>query len=259
VGVLNAFEVLEEVAPSTSPLAARLSDWLDGVSLANGGLPFALPGTDGPGSAPPWTGVDHSRSSLHITSACLRGRSPGRGARSGRRRAPLARPSDRLLPAGQERGRRRPTRAPRLLARARPSPASAALGGGGRRRPGSPSRRAAGGRRMGRPLQGLLAGGGARLARRCDGTRLEDPRGARAPRSRGGWSRPPEPLELSGTDLRHITRGKPGGSPAPCGHGRGVAMGAGRSAPARRRARGRRRPAAPAPGSLRRRGRRAAP
>jgi hypothetical protein len=69
VGALHAFEVLEEVAASTSPLAARLCDWLDGVSLADGGLPFALPGADGAGSAPPWTGVDHSRSSLHITSA----------------------------------------------------------------------------------------------------------------------------------------------------------------------------------------------
>ena len=60
VGVLNAFEVLEEVAPSTSPLAARLSDWLDGVSLANGGLPFALPGTDGPGSATDYCQQDKS-------------------------------------------------------------------------------------------------------------------------------------------------------------------------------------------------------
>jgi hypothetical protein len=69
VGALHAFEVLEEVAPSRNPLAARLCDWLEGVSLPDGGLPFALPGADAPGSAPPWTGVDHSRSSLHITSA----------------------------------------------------------------------------------------------------------------------------------------------------------------------------------------------
>ena len=69
VGALNAFEILEEVGPATSPLAGGLCDWLDGVSLADGGLPFALPGADAPGSAPPWTGVDHSRSSLHITSA----------------------------------------------------------------------------------------------------------------------------------------------------------------------------------------------
>jgi hypothetical protein len=69
VGALHAFEVLEEIAPSTSLLAARLCDWLESVSLADGGLPFALPGADGPGSAPHWAGADHSRSSLHITSA----------------------------------------------------------------------------------------------------------------------------------------------------------------------------------------------
>jgi hypothetical protein len=69
VGALHAFEVLEEIAPSTSPLAARLCDWLESVSLADGGLPFALPGADGPGSAPHWAGSDPSRSSLHITSA----------------------------------------------------------------------------------------------------------------------------------------------------------------------------------------------
>jgi hypothetical protein len=68
-GALHAFEVLEEIAPVTSPLAVRLCDWLESVSLADGGLPFALPGAAGPGSAPWWAGADHSRSSLHITSA----------------------------------------------------------------------------------------------------------------------------------------------------------------------------------------------
>jgi hypothetical protein len=66
---LHAFEVFEEIAPSTSPAAARLCDWLDSVSLADGGLPFALAGASGPGSAPHWAGADPSRSSLHITSA----------------------------------------------------------------------------------------------------------------------------------------------------------------------------------------------
>jgi hypothetical protein len=69
VGALHAFEVLEEIAPSTNPLAATLCDWLEAVSLADGGLPFALPGARGPGSAPHWARADHSRSSLHITSA----------------------------------------------------------------------------------------------------------------------------------------------------------------------------------------------
>jgi hypothetical protein len=68
-GALHALEFLEEVAPLTSPLAGPLSDWLESVSLADGGLPFALPGADGPGSAPHWAGVDPARSSLHITSA----------------------------------------------------------------------------------------------------------------------------------------------------------------------------------------------
>jgi hypothetical protein len=68
-GALHAFEVLEEIAPATSPLAVRLCDWLESVSLADGGLPFALPGAAGPGSAPWWASADHSRSSLHITSA----------------------------------------------------------------------------------------------------------------------------------------------------------------------------------------------
>jgi len=69
VGALHAFEVLEEIAPETTPLAARLCDWLASVSLPDGGLPFALPGAAGPGSAPHWAGADHTRSSLHITSA----------------------------------------------------------------------------------------------------------------------------------------------------------------------------------------------
>jgi hypothetical protein len=68
VGALHAFELLEEIAPATSPLAAPLCDWLDSVSLADGGLPFALPGADGPGSAPHWAAADHSRSSLLSTS-----------------------------------------------------------------------------------------------------------------------------------------------------------------------------------------------
>lgn len=37
VGAVHAFEVLEEIAPSTSPLAARLCDWLESVSLPDGG------------------------------------------------------------------------------------------------------------------------------------------------------------------------------------------------------------------------------
>ncbi len=69
VGAMHAFEVLEEVAPATSPLAGALCDWLEAVTLADGGLPFALAGADDPGSAPWWAAADPNASSLHITSA----------------------------------------------------------------------------------------------------------------------------------------------------------------------------------------------
>src|SRR5262245_19223458 len=39
---LHAFETFEEVAPVTSPHAAVLCDWLDSVTLPDGGLPLAL-------------------------------------------------------------------------------------------------------------------------------------------------------------------------------------------------------------------------
>jgi hypothetical protein len=68
-GALHAFEVLEEITPATSPFSAQLCDWLQSVTLEDGGLPFALEGAAGPGSAPFWAGADHRRSSLHITSA----------------------------------------------------------------------------------------------------------------------------------------------------------------------------------------------
>jgi hypothetical protein len=71
VGALHAFEVLADVAPATSPLAGALCDWLDAATLADGGLPFAVAGAGGPGTAPWWAGADPSASSLHITSAVL--------------------------------------------------------------------------------------------------------------------------------------------------------------------------------------------
>src|SRR6478752_9744491 len=39
----HAFEVFEDAAPATSPHAVALCDWLDSVTLEDGGLPFALP------------------------------------------------------------------------------------------------------------------------------------------------------------------------------------------------------------------------
>jgi hypothetical protein len=67
VGALHAFEVLEEIAPATSPLAARLCDWLGEISLPGGGLPFVLPGAGFAGSSPVWSTADPSLPSLHLT------------------------------------------------------------------------------------------------------------------------------------------------------------------------------------------------
>lgn len=68
-GALHAFEVLEEIAPVTVPQTGALCDWLESISLPDGGIPFALPVTDPSGCAPWWIGADSSTSSLHITCA----------------------------------------------------------------------------------------------------------------------------------------------------------------------------------------------
>jgi hypothetical protein len=68
-GALHAFEVLEDIAPETSPVAVRLCDWLGSVSFDDGWLPFAFAIEDGAGSAPFWAGADPSEPSLFITSA----------------------------------------------------------------------------------------------------------------------------------------------------------------------------------------------
>jgi hypothetical protein len=70
-GALHAFEAFAEVAPATSPRAAELCDWLAAASLADGGLPFALPIADAAGCAPFWAEADATVSSLHITSAVV--------------------------------------------------------------------------------------------------------------------------------------------------------------------------------------------
>jgi hypothetical protein len=67
-GALHAFEVLAAVAPLTSPMAVELCEWLESVTLPDGGLPFALGGA-GSESSPVWTGADTSTSSLHMTTA----------------------------------------------------------------------------------------------------------------------------------------------------------------------------------------------
>jgi hypothetical protein len=68
-GALHAFEIIEEVAPATSPRAGELCDWLATVTLPDGGLPFVLPIDDPTGSSPVWTEADTTTSSLQITSA----------------------------------------------------------------------------------------------------------------------------------------------------------------------------------------------
>ena len=71
VAALHAFEVFEEVAPSTSPLAVGLLDWLDGIAVDDGALPFALPGGATAGSAPMWGTSDTQFPSLHMTCVVL--------------------------------------------------------------------------------------------------------------------------------------------------------------------------------------------
>jgi hypothetical protein len=64
---LHAFEVFAEIAPETAPEAAQLCDWLESISLPDGGLPFALPIADASGCAPFWADADPNEFSLQIT------------------------------------------------------------------------------------------------------------------------------------------------------------------------------------------------
>jgi hypothetical protein len=64
---LHAFEVFAEIEPATSPRASALCDWLESASLADGGLPFALPVSDPAGTATWWLQADPRTSSLQIT------------------------------------------------------------------------------------------------------------------------------------------------------------------------------------------------
>lgn len=71
VAALHAFEVFEEVAPVTSPLAVSLLDWLDAVAFEAGAIPFARPGGASAGSAPMWATSDTGSPSLHMTCVVL--------------------------------------------------------------------------------------------------------------------------------------------------------------------------------------------
>ncbi|GAA1583826.1 hypothetical protein GCM10009678_78100 [Actinomadura kijaniata] len=64
---LHAFEALVDVAPATTPRAVELCDWLESVTLPDGGLPFALPLTVTAATAPWWQGADPDASALQIT------------------------------------------------------------------------------------------------------------------------------------------------------------------------------------------------
>src|SRR3954465_2098414 len=66
-GALHALEAMADAAPATTARARELCDWLASVTLADGGLPFALPVADPAGVAPFWAQADPTRSSLQIT------------------------------------------------------------------------------------------------------------------------------------------------------------------------------------------------
>ncbi len=64
---LHAFEVFEDVAPVTSPRAVELCDWLETVTLPDGGVPFAVPVESAAACAPFWANADPNNSSLQIS------------------------------------------------------------------------------------------------------------------------------------------------------------------------------------------------
>ncbi|HZG02882.1 MAG TPA: hypothetical protein VE546_04805 [Streptomyces sp.] len=68
-GAQHALEAIADAGPATSPHTAALLDWLDSVTLPDGGLPFALPIDNPVACAPFWVQADPSESSLQITAA----------------------------------------------------------------------------------------------------------------------------------------------------------------------------------------------
>jgi hypothetical protein len=66
-GALHAFEAFADVVPVVSSRARELCDWLDGVTLSDGGLPFGLRVPDPAACAPFWASADGTESSLQIT------------------------------------------------------------------------------------------------------------------------------------------------------------------------------------------------
>lgn len=68
-GALHALEAMADAAPTPSPHAGALLDWLHSVTRPDGGLAFALPIEDPTGCAPFWVAADPDESSLQITAA----------------------------------------------------------------------------------------------------------------------------------------------------------------------------------------------
>ncbi len=66
-GALQAFQAFEDVAPATTPHAVALCDWLAGITLPDGGVPFALPVRDPAACAPFWAQADPTVSALQST------------------------------------------------------------------------------------------------------------------------------------------------------------------------------------------------
>jgi hypothetical protein len=66
-GALHALEAFADLAPTTTPRAVQVCDWLASVTLPDGGLPFALPVPDPAACAPFWAQADPATPSLQIT------------------------------------------------------------------------------------------------------------------------------------------------------------------------------------------------
>lgn len=66
-GALHALEAIGDTGATTTPETSRLFDWLDSVTLPDGGLPFALPIANPVACAPFWVEADSTESSLQIT------------------------------------------------------------------------------------------------------------------------------------------------------------------------------------------------
>jgi hypothetical protein len=67
VGAMHAFEVLAELAPLTTSRSVELCDWLASNTLADGGLPLALPVVDSLGCAGLWLDAAFETATLQMT------------------------------------------------------------------------------------------------------------------------------------------------------------------------------------------------